>query len=65
MQLCERYRNPDDDLEWLEEADCVLFSSSLDDKRPPLWEDKFIDAKSEKVINKKSLSMLKKDKIIK
>ncbi len=64
MQRCEKYRNPCDDIEWLEDIDCLLFSSSLVDKRPQLWNNKFIDAKSEKEVHKLSLKMLKEDKII-
>ncbi len=64
MQRCEKYRNLNDDIKWLEEIDCLLFSSSLIDKRPQLWKNKFIDAKSEKKIHRQSLRMLKQDNII-
>ena len=64
MQRCEKYRNINDNIKWLEEIDCLLFSSSLIDKRPQLWKNKFIDAKSEKRIHRQSLRMLKRDNII-
>ena len=64
MQLSEKYRNPDDDPEWLEEKDCLIFSSSVVGDRPKLWNNKFAYVKSEKVIHKQSLAMMKKDKIL-
>lgn len=64
MQLCEEYRNEKDNLKWLKEIDCKVFSSSLVDKRPPMWNNKFINVKSEIIVHKQSLKMLKADKII-
>ncbi len=64
MQRMENYRNAEDDPAWLEEMDCVVFSSSLVDRRPPLWRDKYIDIRGDKKTHEESLRLLKEDGII-
>lgn len=59
MQVMERYKNEQDNNQWILDAKCCVFSSSLKDKRARKWNNKFINVNLDKINSAKSYMLMK------
>jgi len=64
MQVQESYLNKEDDLRLIIEGRCKIFSSSLVDKKPPLWNNEFINLSGEEELHRKSIEALVQSGVI-
>lgn len=64
MDFGEYYTNKDDNQFDINVGKCKIFTKALNNEKPPLWKNKFINIGEEDILNEKSIKKLKEDKVI-